>query len=479
MSLLSDSYNEHLLYARRLGDASTPSSGGENPQEAPPTDNPSPSETEETFIQQYLSLIITAILALSLIGLVFVLIPYNAVHAAKNDQYNEMLYWTAGAFVLIAVPVSVHGIIQHLVNYYMPQVQKYVIRILFMVPIFSIQAWFSLCFHSAAGYIRAFRELYEAFVLASFVYYIIELLGGEEQLALKLRTKDAKHGRHGFLLRWCGEWQMGRPFMINCKYGVLQYVLVKIIATIVVIVLRSLGKFDTGAWGWDSAYTYIAVIMNFSIGYALYCLVKLYYATKDDLKEWNPVWKFLCIKGIIFFTFWQGFLIEVLHSFGVIQDVGNWDSEHVVDGLQDFLISFEMVFFAIAHRYAFPHTDYIHYLRRHERSGKQSSSRRRRSPSSSAAADETLFLFDQDQNAVNDPHHTVDVEYEPPSVRQLDRPMSVSRALLGVVPNETFSDIARMSMSGSVVVGEGGTSGARGSRGGGDIVFSREHAEGI
>ena len=57
--------------------------------------------------------------------------------------------------------------------------------------------------------------------------------------------------------------------------------------------------------------------------------------------------------------------------------------------------------------------------------------------------------------------------------------MSVSRALLGVVPNETFSDIARMSMSGSVVVGEGGTSGARGSRGGGDIVFSREHAEGI
>mmetsp|Transcript_11975 Transcript_11975/g.19417 ORF Transcript_11975/g.19417 Transcript_11975/m.19417 type:complete len:120 (+) Transcript_11975:84-443(+) len=117
MSLLSDSYNEHLLYARRLGDASTPpSSGGENPQEAPPADNPSPTETEETFIQQYLSLIITAILALSLIGLVFVLIPYNAVHAAKNDQYNEMLYWTAGAFVLIAVPVSVHGIIQHLVN---------------------------------------------------------------------------------------------------------------------------------------------------------------------------------------------------------------------------------------------------------------------------------------------------------------------------------------------------------------------------
>lgn len=129
--------------------------------------------------------------------------------------------------------------------------------------------------YSAAQYIRAFRELYEAFVLSSFVYYIIELLGGEEELALKLRTKDAKYGRHGIFGRIFKEWQMGRPFMMNCKYGVLQYVLVKIIATIVVIVLQSLGKYNPGDWSWDSAYLYLAIIMNFSIGYALYCLVKV------------------------------------------------------------------------------------------------------------------------------------------------------------------------------------------------------------
>lgn len=96
---------------------------------------------------------------------------------------------------------------------------------------------------------------------------------------------------------------------------------------------------------------------------------------------------------------------------------------------------------------------------------------RRRSPAeSSLQSEDTLFLFDQDQNAFN-PSQTRDVEYEPPTVRQLDRPMSVSRALLGVVPNETFSDIARM--------GRGSDSGARGVSGQGDIVFSREHAEGI
>lgn len=52
----------------------------------------------------------------------------------------------------------------------------------------------------------------------------------------------------------------------------------------------------------------------------------------------------------IFFTFWQGFVIQVLVSVGVIGDVGEWDSVHVADGLQDLLITFEMGR-SLLHRY--------------------------------------------------------------------------------------------------------------------------------
>ena len=91
-----------------------------------------------------------------------------------------------------------------------------------MVPIFSIEAWFSLFFHGAYEYIGIFRDLYEAFVLSSFVYYIIELLGGEDELVLKLRRKDASYGEHPIPFKLClGEWIMGRQFMMNCKYGVV------------------------------------------------------------------------------------------------------------------------------------------------------------------------------------------------------------------------------------------------------------------
>ena len=99
---------------------------------------------------------------------------------------------------------------------------QFVVRILFMVPIFSMEAWFSLFFHEAYEYIGVFRELYEAFVLSSFVYYIIALLGGEDELVTKLRRKDATYGQHPLPFKmFLGEWKMGRQFMMNCKYGVV------------------------------------------------------------------------------------------------------------------------------------------------------------------------------------------------------------------------------------------------------------------
>jgi hypothetical protein len=134
-----------------------------------------------------------------------------------------------------------------------------------------------------------------------------------------------------------------------------------------------------------------------------------------------------------------------------------------------------MVFFAIAHRYAFPHTDYVHYLQR----------QRKRNQSSRGDTD-TLFLFDQDNNVVNDVDNSlVDHEYQPPTVSQLDRPMSVSRAILGsAVPDETIRDIYRM--GGTAAFGDASRSsrssadvrGRRTERDD-DLLISMDQAQGI
>lgn len=70
--------------------------------------------------------------------------------------------------------------------------------------------------------------------------------------------------------------------------------------------------------------------------------------------------KFLCVKGILFFSFWQAIGISLLVAAGAIKRLGPYtDSEHISLGLTDCLICIEMPFFAWAHLYAFSFKDFV------------------------------------------------------------------------------------------------------------------------
>ena len=70
--------------------------------------------------------------------------------------------------------------------------------------------------------------------------------------------------------------------------------------------------------------------------------------------------KFLCVKGILFFSFWQSIGISILVAAGAIRHLGPYtDNERISVGLTDMLICFEMPLFAIAHLYAFSFRDFV------------------------------------------------------------------------------------------------------------------------
>ncbi len=52
-------------------------------------------------------------------------------------------------------------------------------------------------------------------------------------------------------------------------------------------------------------YLYVLVILNISVAYAFVVLATFYSTLKSKLKPFEPVGKFLCIKFVIFFAFWQ------------------------------------------------------------------------------------------------------------------------------------------------------------------------------
>lgn len=64
----------------------------------------------------------------------------------------------------------------HTEYYTRPRLQRHVIRILWMVPIYSLDAWLALRFKDARGYLDPVREIYEAYVIYNFYAYLMNYL---------------------------------------------------------------------------------------------------------------------------------------------------------------------------------------------------------------------------------------------------------------------------------------------------------------
>lgn len=132
--------------------------------------------------------------------------------ALHSTDPHLIAWFSAGAFVLLGFPISMGGIISHLSNYNQPNVQCYIVRILWMVPIYSIESWLCLRFHRYAIYIETLRDFYESYVLYSFVQFLIQVMGGEEALILMLKDKSPTRGVHMWGMQWCIKpWLMGQP----------------------------------------------------------------------------------------------------------------------------------------------------------------------------------------------------------------------------------------------------------------------------
>jgi hypothetical protein len=326
-------------------------------------------------------------------------------------------WFSAGAFVLLGFPISMWGIVSHLANYNQPHVQVYIVRILWMVPIYSIESWLAMRFHKQAIYIETLRDLYESYVLYSFLQFLIQVLGGEEALILSLKDKSPTRGVHMWGLQWCVKpWLMGQPvrktvltsqersggggnsggrnsnnhnntntravkrvhwkspFFVKCKFGVLQYVLLKFVLAVAVLILEFKGWYKEGDFSMSSGYLYICIVTNVSQCWALYCLIFFYYATHTELSPIRPVGKFLSVKALVFFTWWQSVIIAIAYNLDMIphyqvtgveatgtsqgQQQEEWSPEDVAKGIQDYLICMEMFVIAVVHTFIFPHSEY-------------------------------------------------------------------------------------------------------------------------
>ncbi|VFQ60650.1 unnamed protein product [Cuscuta campestris] len=261
-------------------------------------------------------------------------------------------------YILIALPctitaiwLAIFHIYRHLLNYTEPTYQRYIVRIIFMVPVYALTSFLSLVLNRSAIYFNSLREIYEAWVIYNFLSLCLEWVGGPGAVVLNLSGRSLK--RNWCLMTCCfPPIALDGRFIRKCKQGCLQFVILKPILVAVTFILYSEGKYEDGNFNPRQSYLYLTIVYTISYSIALYALLLFYVACRDLLQPFNPVPKFIIIKSVVFLTYWQGVLVFLAAKSNLIKD-----TEEAAE-FQNFIICVEMLIAAIGHFYAFPYKEY-------------------------------------------------------------------------------------------------------------------------
>ncbi|KAF9652543.1 DUF300-domain-containing protein [Thelephora ganbajun] len=285
----------------------------------------------------------------------------------------------AGGCAALTLLITLVSVLKHCRSYTNPPQQRQILRILCMPPVYALIAFFSYRFFREFTYYELVQPKPKAITISAFLLLLIEYVastasGHEVDKAMARKEKTALP-----IPLCCMRYRPTKPhFMYTIKWSVLQYVIVRPAASIAGIVCEYYGVLCPSlAWSPYYAQVYISAIDFVSITVALYGLLVFYGLTKDELKGKRPLAKFLAIKLIVFFTFYQSFLFSMLQG-RVIHATQYWTEANIANGLKALATCIEasftfffcccddrrsltsqMVLFAAFMMWAYPWTEYV------------------------------------------------------------------------------------------------------------------------
>ncbi|KAJ3119904.1 hypothetical protein HK098_005035 [Nowakowskiella sp. JEL0407] len=147
---------------------------------------------------------------------------------------------------------------------------------------------------------------------------------------------------------------------------VIQYIVVKISTTIAAVVLELNNMYCPESMSPSFGHFWITLLNAFSVGLAMFTLFAFYLAVSSDLvagarsigSSAHPIAQFLSIKFVIFFGFWQGFIVKILVANGTLHGTDLWTAGEVSSAVQSFLVCLEMALASVLHNWAFSWRDF-------------------------------------------------------------------------------------------------------------------------
>ncbi|KDN46425.1 hypothetical protein RSAG8_04369, partial [Rhizoctonia solani AG-8 WAC10335] len=159
-----------------------------------------------------------------------------------NPWYTGRVGWlVSGIFVMITIIITCLNVARHARNYRAAKEQRQIIRILYMPLVYGVICWLAYRFIHYYVYLSLTYVVYEVFALSAFLYLLIQYIAntGAGSIEQALSKKDKTR----LPPPWC--CFRFRPtkssFIHMVKWLVLQFLIVRPIASIISIILYALG----------------------------------------------------------------------------------------------------------------------------------------------------------------------------------------------------------------------------------------------
>lgn len=305
-------------------------------------------------------------------------------------------------FCTISLVLTLYLIIQHF-RYWTDEIgQTRIVRIILLVPIYALCSFTSMILVEHALYIDIIRDCYESFVLYEFLNLLIHYFNLEcrkldesdaiqktdvdedddfssthtkmhekeenqtmkEETIAMIRTtgyylsRYVESRKHQFPCCCCPLIEPGEEFLIKVKRCVIQYIIIKPSMAIIAVLLHLGDFYHHGSFSIYHGYLWVSLIVNFSAFLALYWLFTFFEAIRKIIASYSPISKFLAIKLLIFFIFWQSVAISFIYYFNVIPAVSHLSVHESAGLLNNFIISFEIVVLSICHIRIFAYDEF-------------------------------------------------------------------------------------------------------------------------
>ncbi|KAJ7096271.1 DUF300-domain-containing protein [Mycena epipterygia] len=277
------------------------------------------------------------------------------------DWDSHRIGWAvAGGCTALTVIISFFSVLRHCRNYTNPRQQRQILRILYMPPVYAVISFLSYRFFRDYTYYSLVEVVYEALTLSAFLLLLIEYVADSATGHTAENALVRKDKRRLLLPLCCWRYRPTKPyFMYTVKWSVLQYVILRPAVSIAGIICQAFNVLcESAGFSPKFANVYLEAVDFASISIALYGLFLFYGLTKDELKGRRPLSKFLSIKLIVMFTWYQSFVFSAL-SDRVLKATQFWTTTNIADGLNALAICIEMIIFSAFMMWAFSPREYM------------------------------------------------------------------------------------------------------------------------